>query len=287
MDKFLPIHHRFGRTMLAAGAISVLALTGCGSDDAESDDTTPGSAATPADTATESSTEATADTTAVTTGDSTAAPGDTDAQEVCDNLIELDQTVPSGQSTKEEANATLDEAIVAADEETATMLTTFQESLQPVLDDPEAEPSDEFFVNYTEMLGWVGENCDVETLDATAAEYTFTGLPGETATGYYIVNFSNEGNEFHELLTVRINDDVTLSLDELLALPEQEADTMIEFMGAAFAAPGETTVASLNLIEPGRYAVVCFIPTGTTSMESEGTGPPHAMQGMTHEMTVS
>jgi hypothetical protein len=280
VNKSLPIHRRFRRTLLAAGAVSALALAGCGSDDAESDDTT---AAAPADT----TAEAPADTTASTTGESTAASGDSDDQTVCDNLIELDQTVPSGQATKEEANANLDEAIAAADEETATMLTSFQESLQPILDDPESEPSEEFFGQYTEMLGWVGENCDVDELDATAEEYTFSGLPEETAAGYYIVNFSNEGNEFHELLAVRINDDVTLPLEEILALPEEEADTMVEFLGAAFAAPGESTVASLNLAEPGRYAVVCFIPTGTTSMETEGSGPPHAMQGMTQEITVS
>jgi len=166
------------------------------------------------------------------------------------------------------------------------MLTTFQELLQPVLDDPEAEPSDEFFAQFTEVLTWVGENCDVETIDVTAAEYQFTGLPEELDAGYYIVNFTNDGNELHELVAVRINDDVTLSVDELIALPEEEADTMIQFMSAAFAAPGDTTVASLNLEAPGRYAVVCFIPTGTT-MDAEGTGAPHAMEGMTQEITVS
>jgi len=248
VNKCLPIHHRIPRTLLAAGATAVLVLAGCGSDDAESDDT--------------------------------------DVQTVCDNVIELDQTVPAGQATKDEANATLDEAIASADEETAAMLTTFQELLQPVLDDPEAEPSDEFFTQFTEVLGWVGANCDVETIDVTAAEYQFTGLPEDLDAGYYIVNFTNDGNELHELVAVRINDDVTLSVEELLALPEEEADTMIQFMSAAFAAPGDTTVASLNLVEPGRYAVVCFVPTGTT-MDAEGTGPPHAMEGMTQEMTVA
>jgi hypothetical protein len=35
-----------------------------------------------------------------------------------------------------------------------------------------------------------------------------------------------------------------------------------------------------------RLAVVCFVPIGTT-MDAEGTGPPHAMEGMTQEVTVS
>lgn len=282
MNKCFPIHHRFRRTLLAAGAASVLVLAGCGSDDDESDDTTAESTATPADTTADTG----ADTPADTTGDSTAGSGDADAQAVCDNLIELDQTVPTGQATPDEANATLDEAIAAADEETAALLTDFQAALQPVLDDPESEPSEEFFGQYSAMLGWVGENCDVATLDVHAEEYHFVGLPEELEAGYYIVNFVNDGNEAHELGVARVNDDVTMSVDELLELPEEESDTMVEFVGGMFAPPGATSVGSLTLTDPGRFAAVCFVPVGSVG-ETEGTGAPHFTQGMVHEFTVT
>jgi len=282
VNKCFHIHHRFPRKLLAASAVAALVLAGCGSDDDESDDTTAESTATPADTTADTG----ADTPADTTGDSTAGSGDTDAQAVCDNLIELDQTVPTGQATPDEANATLDEAIAAADEETAALLTDFQAALQPVLDDPESEPSDEFFGQYSAMLGWVGENCDVTTLDVHAEEYHFVGLPEELEAGYYIVNFVNDGNEAHELGVARVNDDVTMSVDELLELPEEESDTMVEFVGGMFAPPGATSVGSLTLTDPGRFAAVCFVPVGSVG-ETEGTGAPHFTQGMVHEFAVT
>ena len=58
---------------------------------------------------------------------------------------------------------------------------------------------------------------------------------------------------------MRINDDVTLSVDELLALPEEESETMATPAAFAFTFPGTTgyTVADLT---PGRYVALCFLP---------------------------
>ena len=70
------------------------------------------------------------------------------------------------------------------------------------------------------------------------------------------------------------------------------------------AKPGEDgalLVGDGNLSEPGRYAIVCFIPTGVdpdaylTAVEAsgggapaiEGAGPPHAFNGMYQEVTVN
>jgi hypothetical protein len=237
--------HRTG-VLLSIGAIALL-IGGCGSDD---------DAATAAD-----------------------------VSAVCDALIEIDQTVPTGGATKEDANGLLDSAIAAADAETATMLTELKDTMQPVLDDPDADPGEEFFAVYNESLVWIGDNCEVETLDVTAVDYEFSGLPDEMDAGYNIVNFTNDGQEEHELVAVRINDDVDLSIDEILALPEEESEAMIRFVGASFASAGESTVGSLDLTEPGRYVVVCFIPVGTVG-ETEGDGPPHALEGMTTEITV-
>jgi hypothetical protein len=81
-----------------------------------------------------------------------------------------------------------------------------------------------------------------------------------------------------------------LSVEELLELPEEQVESMIEFLGVAFAASGEEDVTFAQL-EPGRHVMLCFIPVGTTSMEMlEGEtppeGPPHFTQGMVHEFEV-
>ena len=162
-------------------------------------------------------------------------------------------------------------------------------------------------------------NCGYPAIEVTAVDYAFEGLP-ETieaqTTGFAL---TNGGGEVHELAVMRINDGVDQSIEELLELPEEEAETMVEFVGGVFAEPGEGDTAFLRL-EPGRYAALCFLPVGSTSMEvleqaeaaaseapsapagdaptaaaspapgaSEGQpqlGPPHFTQGMTAEFTV-
>jgi len=100
-------------------------------------------------------------------------------------------------------------------------------------------------------------------------------------------DFSNEGTELHEMALIMINDDTTESIGELLELPEEEAEAKTTFIGVSFAAPGESDTMYADL-EEGRYVVICFIPTGSTSMEEAETadGPPHFTQGMVQEFTV-
>ena len=39
-------------------------------------------------------------------------------------------------------------------------------------------------------------------------------------------------------------------------------------------------------LAPGEYVAVCFIPVGTMP-DHEGTGPPHFVEGMKQEFTVT
>ena len=93
---------------------------------------------------------------------------------------------------------------------------------------------------------------------------------------------------------VRINDDVTESVHDLLMMPEEEVDTKITFVGGMFAEPGQHAATAAELT-PGRYAAVCFVPVGSTpeavaaatANSSQVEGQPHAMVGMTAEFTVA
>jgi hypothetical protein len=129
------------------------------------------------------------------------------------------------------------------------------------------------------------ENCDYVTAEVTAKDYEFDGLPDELDAGAASIKFTNSGKEQHEIAIVRKNDGVTESFDELLQLPEDQADTKVTFATATGAEPGGTSYAT-GTLEPGEYIAVCFIPQGTTG-DTEGSGPPHAMLGMKHEFTVS
>jgi hypothetical protein len=143
----------------------------------------------------------------------------------------------------------------------------------------EAGPGDPAFDEaYGAILDYVRANCGFAELGVTGSEYAFGGIPEEVPAGGTIITFENIGEEVHELALYRINDDVTLSVEELLALPEEEANTMVTEVGGTFAFPGESgnTVVELT---PGRHVALCFVPQGLTpeliaEMEAaEGSAP--------------
>jgi hypothetical protein len=106
-----------------------------------------------------------------------------------------------------------------------------------------------------------------------------------------LVKFVNEGNEVHELAMFNVNEGETRTLDELLALPEDQVQQVTtEVKGAAFALPGGTFYTTFDLVE-GRTVALCFVPVGLTeaALESgeEPQGAPHFTEGMVNEFQVT
>ena len=131
----------------------------------------------------------------------------------------------------------------------------------------------------------------------TGVEYAYQGIP-ESAKAGTVVTFVNGGNEVHEIVAIRRNAGVTTTLDELLAMPEEESNKLVSFLGVAVASPGETAPETITLDQPGGYIFICFIPVGTTALPSLAPGatpnesllpdgPPHFVQGMVAEFTVA
>lgn len=132
------------------------------------------------------------------------------------------------------------------------------------------------------------ENCGWAVVDVTAGDYAFEGLPAELPAGPTTFELANEGEEVHELILLRKGEGVTLTAEELLELPEEEAMAQAEMVGSpAFAAPGDSAYTVKDL-EPGEYIAICFIPTGMTGVDGPPPdGPPHAVHGMHAELTVT
>ena len=210
--------------------------------------------------------------------------------EACDAWIAADGAVinylVTGEGGAESVNAALDASIAAAPDDIVDTMTELKAEAQPQIEDPESEASDKTLELYSDAIAWAGENCDVETIDVTAKEYEFDGIPEELSIGYHVLNFSNEGMEQHEMVAFKINEGVTESLDEIFAMPEDEAMGKITPVNFTFAAPGASETASWNLTAPGDYTVVCFVAVGSVG-ESEGDGPPHFTEGMIQEFTVT
>ena len=131
------------------------------------------------------------------------------------------------------------------------------------------------------------ESCDWNVVDVTASNYKFEGIPETVEAGEASFELTNDGTELHELILLRKKDDTTETFDELLALPQEEAEAKVDFAASAFGAPGEEGVYAVADLTAGEYMAVCFIPVGTVDESSEAEGPPHFTQGMKTEFTVS
>lgn len=127
--------------------------------------------------------------------------------------------------------------------------------------------------------------CELETVDVTAVDYAFNGVPDTLEAGFVSFELTNDGDEPHEMVVFRKNDGVEQSFEELV---EAEADDQVTFVAGSFAEPGDDAYAVAEL-KAGDYAMVCFIPVGASAegpQEGEEEGPPHFTRGMLSEFTV-
>ena len=143
---------------------------------------------------------------------------------------------------------------------------------------------------------------DVRTV--TGADFSFQNLPREVDAGTELRFTNASPRELHEMVVIRIPDSERRPVADLVRLPEAEQGAIFGSAEPAMVllAPpggGETikAVGDGKIAEPGRYAVVCFIPTGadpqaylnapqTGGPPQVAGGPPHVAQGMFGEITV-
>lgn len=144
-----------------------------------------------------------------------------------------------------------------------------------------------------------------ETQTVTAEDYAFEDLPATVDAGTTFKLTNTSERELHEMVMFRIPDNERRSVEELIRLPEEEQATIFagEPAMVLLAPPNGgdqiTAVGTGELTEPGRYAVVCFIPTGAdpgaylAAAQAGGDGPPqvaggppHAFSGMIGQVTV-
>jgi len=146
-----------------------------------------------------------------------------------------------------------------------------------------------------------------DTVTVTGVDYKFEDLPDEIAVGTKVEFKNSSAKEVHEFVAIKIPDSETRPVSELVKLSESESEAIFGAGPPAvglLAPPGggETikTVGDGTFAEAGRYAVVCFIPTGAdpaaylaAAEKSTGGppdvpgGPPHVANGMFAELKVN
>ena len=217
------------------------------------------------------------------------------ASDTCDTYVDIDTAINALFETEDPADAQaaydetgmaamLDELEANAPEEIASDVEEAVAAIRQLGE--EGDPSAMETFDPAPIDTYYYDNCDGEKTEVTAGEYVFEGMPEELASGLNWIKFENGGGELHEMVMFRINEGTTQSVEELLAMSEEESAEFVTFVDATGAAPGDTAYIVTEL-EPGDYAAACFIPQGTTSEEEEGDGPPHFMEGMLAEFTVS
>ncbi|CAA9264294.1 MAG: hypothetical protein AVDCRST_MAG52-2767 [uncultured Blastococcus sp.] len=265
------------RWVVGSAALALAAtMAACGSDDSGGQDT-------------------------ASAGSSASATG-ADPAEFCEASVDLEAAFAMGPGPEEgappeEQQAALEEFAAVVEPRLAEVEETAPEEISgdvttatgivregltgndpSVLEGPEFQEADDNIDEY--MLA----ECGYEQVEATGVDYEYEGLPDTVPAGVVAVTFTNQGEELHEIGVARVNDDVTMPIEQVLAQPVEQVFSMVTLTGVTFAAPGESETTFLRM-EPGRYGAACFVPQGTTH-DTEGAGPPHFTLGMFAEFTA-
>jgi hypothetical protein len=116
----------------------------------------------------------------------------------------------------------------------------------------------------------------------TATDYAF-GVPDTIPAGLSRLRLVNQGKELHQASLIRLKDGKTIAdfQSGLQAAMQSHGPPppWIAFAGGPNAVtPGDTSVVT-QVLEPGNYVFVCWIPSAD--------GTPHIMKGMMHPMVVT
>lgn len=284
-------HHGSRRTRgvrnlrLAIAGLGVVALAACGSDDAKSAATTTATSP-PTTPATTPETDAT---TPASTGDTAVAD---DLAEYCAVAVELDTTEDFPPSA---------DLLTRYTESVPPELAAQAEAVKPLIaatSDPVA-----FFVTFADddvaaavadFDAFEGENCGIDkddppadgssteaepgipVIDVVATDYAFA-VPPRATPGRTTFRLTNDGKEAHFMSINKLKDGVSVEDAIMSEDPSTVTDGSWE---TELAAPGGEDEEFLTLdLEPGNYALFCFIPGPT--------GDPHAFMGMQAELIVS
>ena len=145
---------------------------------------------------------------------------------------------------------------------------------------------------------------EADVIEVRLVDFGFDGLPETAPAGTRLTVVNDAEEELHEVVAFALPDDEERPVSELAKLdPGELLGVLGEPVTVLLAAPGGEQIPAVGdgtLTEPGRYALMCFIPTGADPQEyleaaadpdHEGPpqvegGPPHFVHGMYAELII-
>ena len=142
-----------------------------------------------------------------------------------------------------------------------------------------------------------------EVIEVEMIDFGYLGMPESVPAGTRFTVTNSAEFELHELVAFALDDEDDRALEELIQLsPPELVAALGQPVAVLLAEPGGPQIPAVGdgtLSEPGRYAIMCFIPTGVepqvyleaAAATAEGPpqvegGPPHFVQGMYRELVV-
>lgn len=236
--------------------------------------------------------------------------------EFCDAAVETLLFIDAGPQSEADnagevfvadADEQLQELATTAPDEVAELIVRYAGAAQASLPKGEEGLGDPEYVATRQALddrivagcGYTTVEVGVDEQDQNppegASSYAWTGIEETAPAGKTAFRFTNNGQELHHMIVAEITSDATL--DELLDMPESEAEENIEDVGFTYPGTGDGTGTVFADLKPGsRYGFVCFFSQGAYKEDgleqmSEGEDgseapqkPPHALLGMKAEL---
>jgi hypothetical protein len=152
--------------------------------------------------------------------------------------------------------------------------------------DPSAIDGDAFERLTGTVDGYLHENCPGPKADVVAVNYGYQGLPATLPAGTVRIKLENTSDEAHEIVILNRKPGVTETYDQILALPQDQTDSKVDFIDATSTDPDGTGYIVANL-PAGDLVFLCSFGKGTTDDDEPKEAEPHFTLGMKQEVKVA
>jgi hypothetical protein len=168
-------------------------------------------------------------------------------------------------------------------------------SVAPVSPSTPAEsPSEAASVAPSEEASVAPASPEARMVQVQAADDRFMNAPVDPLTGT-ILTFRNVGQQAHEMVVLRRNDDATdkQTFDDLTKIAPADLLKFVTVVGVLAADPGQEATGQIVLDQAGDYAIVDLLAQGTTTAPASPdpmaipSGLPNLLKGLAGTFSVA